>query len=223
MAAPLVVTSQLSRRFGTTWALRGVTVEIQPGERVLLVGPNGAGKTTLLKVLATVLRPTSGKVYIFGLDAERHRKAIRPRLALLGHTPFLIEELTVAENLRLYATLYGAGPRTMWVVEELELGPIINKRVGSLSRGQVQRVALARALINDPELLLLDEPETGLDQTAFQALCKAISQVGSTLLLSTHQWDRYTDILGRALIMEDGKIVADVSAAELGHVFISRG
>lgn len=215
-ATPLIAVSQLSRRFGSTWALRGVDLYVTRGERVLLVGPNGAGKTTLLKVLATLLRPTSGSVKLFGFDATYYREAIRPRLSLLGHTPFLIEELTVRENLQLYAALYDKPQRVNKLMDVLDLGALADKRVSALSRGQAQRVGLARALVNDPELLLLDEPEAGLDQLAFGRLSELLAwDKDRTLLVSTHQWERYQGIVGRAVVMERGRVVADVPAEEV--------
>jgi heme exporter protein A len=215
-ATPLIVVSQLSKRFGSTWALKGVNLSVMSGERVLLVGPNGAGKSTLLRVVATLLRPTSGHVRLFGLDAFRHRDAVRPRLSLLGHIPYLVEELTVKENLEMYSVLYGRPGRAEEVLALLELDSLAGRRVSGLSRGQVQRVGLARALINDPELLLLDEPETGLDQISFGALSKILAADSQrTVLLSTHQWERYQGIVGRAVVMEGGRVVGDVPAQEM--------
>ncbi len=190
-----------------------------PGERIMLVGPNGAGKTTLLRVLATLLRPSSGQVHLFGLDAFRNRDAVRPRLALLAHMSFLVDELTVEENLRLYAALYGRADRVQDLIAALDLRDLAHRRVSALSRGQVQRVALARALINDPELLLLDEPETGLDLLAFRTLSELLtSDRRRTVLISTHQWERYEGIVARALVMERGRVAADVPAAEMPNL-----
>ncbi|MFQ5877240.1 MAG: ATP-binding cassette domain-containing protein, partial [Acidobacteriota bacterium] len=163
-----VVARGLARHYGALAALDGVDLTIRPGERILLLGPNGAGKSTLLRILATVLRPTSGTLTLYGLAPDGDdRVAIRRRIGFLSHQTFLYGHLTAAENLEFYARLYGlsdAPGRARAALASVGLSDREADPTRSLSRGMQQRLAIARALLHDPDLLLLDEPFTGLDR-----------------------------------------------------------
>jgi ABC-type multidrug transport system ATPase subunit len=216
-ASPLLLARDLTRRFGSTLALRGVSLSLASGERVALLGPNGAGKTTLIRILATALRPTAGHLAIGGYDASRSSRAARMRVGLVGHQTFLYGDLTVRENLRFYGRLYGVSELTDRIQEISALAgadSFLDRPVRVLSRGMQQRASLARALIHDPSVLLLDEPETGLDdmaQMALSALLKTWSARGRAVLFSSHRLEWMQSLAERAIILQGGAIAEDVS------------
>ena len=205
-------TEQVSKRFGLVSAVDDVSCAIHAGDAVLLLGPNGAGKTTLLRLCATLLRPTRGRVRVAGLDAAANGAAARRHLAVLGHESFLYADLTATENLAFYAHLYGLPAphaRVAALIERLGLGGWARRPVRTLSRGLVQRCALARVLLHDPELLLLDEPFTGLDVEARELLCGVLREAhgrGTALLMSTHDLALGLSLCSRALVLAGGRL-----------------
>ncbi|MEO8602045.1 MAG: heme ABC exporter ATP-binding protein CcmA [bacterium] len=211
MAAALEV-ERLTKRFGRTPALDDVSATIAAGEAVLLLGPNGAGKTTLLRCAATLLKPSRGTVRIAGLDAATHGADVRRRLAVLGHESFLYPDLTPTENLAFYARLYRiAAPaaRVETLIERLGLRGWAQRPVRTLSRGLVQRCALARVLLHEPDLLLLDEPFTGLDAEARALLSTVLREAhgrGTAMLMSTHDLALGLDLCDRAMILAGGRL-----------------
>jgi heme exporter protein A len=211
MPAALEV-EHLTKRFGRAAALDDVTLRVEAGEAALLLGPNGAGKTTLLRCAATLLRPQRGVVRIGGLDAARDGAAVRRRLAVLGHESFLYPDLSPLENLTFYARLYGlAGPerRALELVEQLGLRGWTHRPVRTLSRGLLQRCALARVLLHMPELLLLDEPFTGLDAEARALLSGVLRDAhahGTAMLMSTHDLDLGLALCQRAIVLAGGRL-----------------
>jgi heme ABC exporter ATP-binding subunit CcmA len=165
----------LSRHYGEREALRDVSLSLAEGETLVVFGPNGAGKTTLLRVLATLLRPHAGSVSVLGSKLPDEAWAIRGRIGLLGHEPLLYRELTARENLRFHARLHGVGEeRVRELLDAVAMGARANEPLRTLSRGMVQRVAVARAVLNDPELLLLDEPSSNLDPAAVELVALLI-------------------------------------------------
>ena len=172
--APAVSAAGLLKRFGARPVLRGLDLELGWGSVLALFGPNGAGKTTLLRTLAGLTRPSGGDLRIAGLDAARRRADLRRLVGVVMHQTFLYDDLTVGENLRFYARMYGLGAggaaRAQAAADALGMTPVMNARVRTLSNGMQKRAALARAVLHRPPLLLLDEPETGLDQDAMDAL-----------------------------------------------------
>lgn len=203
----------LTKSFGNRLALRGVDLEVRWGESVVIFGPNGAGKTTLLKVLATIMNPSSGKVVINGLNLKNHAEEIRRRIGMVSHQTFLYSNLTAYENLKFYSRMYGvsrAEERIREVVAMVEMTSRLNDRVGTLSRGMQQRLSIARSLLHKPSIMLLDEPETGLDQQASSILWKALQREGEgkhTIILTTHNLERGLELAERLLILDKGKIV----------------
>jgi ABC-type multidrug transport system ATPase subunit len=166
---PSVEAWNVHKSYGRRAALRGVDLSVRPGRTLAIVGPNGAGKTTLLRVLATLARPSSGTVRICGVDAAADPVAARRHVGVVLATTFLYDELTGAENLAHYARLYGvrnAGQRAVQLAEMLGVHGRLHDRVGTYSRGIAQRLSIARALLHSPEVLLLDEPDAGLDPAA---------------------------------------------------------
>lgn len=210
----------LRARYGSIAALRGLTFSVSPGERVAICGPNGAGKTTLLRVLSGAIRPSAGELRLGGLDPARHAAPVRAMLGILGHQTYLFGELTVAENLRLYGRLYGVSTAAARLDELLEQVGLAGRRtvpVDSLSRGLQQRLAIARAVLHDPPIMLLDEPETGLDLAARQLLETILVGGGTrrTVLMATHNLDQARRLCERALVLADGRLVDTIATDEL--------
>jgi ABC-type multidrug transport system ATPase subunit len=174
-----------------------------------VLGPNGSGKTTLIRLLATLLRPTSGQLAICGFDAAQDGQEARRRLGVVLHETLLYPDLTVMENLAFFARLYhvaAAAQRGAALAERFGLDALRDSRVRRLSRGQQQRAALARALLHEPPVLLLDEPDTGLDATAFERLrAELTSETGRTVVLTTHQPAHALTLATHLLLLRDGR------------------
>ncbi len=210
----------LSRRYGRTWALDRVDLEVHAGQAVALLGSNGAGKSTLLSLLATLHRPTEGKLTIFGLDPRRHHPQIRARLGYVAHATLLDDGLTARENLQYYAALFGLTEtrrRLDEALAEVGLSRRAHDRVAGFSRGMRQRLSLARALLHDPELLILDEPFTGLDAAGCRDLAARLENEknkGRAIVLATHQLERVLSWCDRALILHRGRKVEEAEASE---------
>jgi len=207
-----LVVEALSARYpgqpGAAPALADISLRLAEGERALLLGPNGAGKSTLLRVCAGLMRGTAGHVRILGQAPRGARRLV----GVVGHATYLYDELTAAENLRFYGDLYAvpqAAERASALLQRLGLGRLADERVGRLSRGQQQRVALARALLHDPPVLLLDEPDTGLDQAAFRGLEELTLSGGRTALVATHNIRAGLRLCSRAIVLAEGRIAHD--------------
>ena len=216
-SAPLLEATDLSRRFGSAMAVRSVSLVLRPGDRVALLGPNGAGKTTLIRMLATALRPTAGALSIGGVNAARSPSLARENVGLVGHQTFLYGDLSVRENLRFYGRLYTVSALTQRIDEVLALvalRPHADRPVRVLSRGMQQRASLARALLHNPRVLLLDEPETGLDdaaQTTLANLLRQWSDQHRAVLFASHRLDWMQSLAERAIILQNGVIVEDLN------------
>jgi heme exporter protein A len=205
---PAIRAVGLSKAFGSRVALRDLTFDIAPGERVAVLGPNGAGKTTLLRVLALLAAPTSGRLEIGGYAADRDAAAIRPTLGAVLHESLLYSDLTVLENLQFFARLYGLhAPSGCFaaLLERLGLTAQAGLRVKHLSRGQRQRASLARALVHNPTLLLLDEPDTGQDPASLKRVERELlAAPGRTILFSTHHAAHALAVATRVFVLTNG-------------------
>ena len=233
---------KLTKSFGSKYALRGVNLRVMPGESLVIFGPNGAGKSTLIRILSSLSRPTSGSVHIGGLDLATHADGIRRHLGVVSHAPLLYDSLTAEENLRFFAGLYGMSqpePRITLLLGQVGLITRRGDLVRTFSRGMVQRLAIARALLHDPQVLLLDEPDTGLDPQAAEMLHDLLVQVsrgaeetrrgggegdtpshavtptpsrGRTLVTVTHSLERGLAIADRMVILANGRLVFEADA-----------
>jgi heme ABC exporter ATP-binding subunit CcmA len=204
---PAVRCDAVDRRYGERLALDGVSLTVEPGERVLLTGGNGAGKTTLLRLLATVLRPHAGSVRIAGRELPREARPVRRLVGYLGHEPLVYPGLTVGENLGLYASLQEVDEQA--VASSLDLVGLTRRRgdlVSELSRGMRQRLGLARAVLHRPSILLLDEPTTGLDDDGRARLRDLLAGHDGTALIATHEPDWFDGIAGRRLHLAEGRL-----------------
>lgn len=182
-----------------------MTLSLEPGERLLLLGPNGAGKSTFIRVFAGLMRPSSGVALVQGLPPRR----ARAQVGVVSHATYLYEELTAAENLRFYGELYDVptpARRASELLEAVGLTELANERVGRMSRGQQQRVTIARALMHSPSLLLLDEPDTGLDLAAFALLESLTTQSAHAVVLTTHNLSAGLRLGTRVAVLSRGRI-----------------
>ena len=208
----------LTKSFGNHPALRGVDLEVKPGESVVIFGPNGAGKTTLIKILATIMNPSSGKVLIGGLDFKKNAEEIRRSIGVVTHQTFLYNNLTAHENLEFYCRMYDV-PKVKERISEVAamVGMIsrLHDQVGTLSRGMQQRISIARSLLHKPAIMLLDEPENGLDQQVISILWQALRAEGDgerVIILTTHNLERGLELGDRLLILNQGRIVYEGSS-----------
>lgn len=222
-AAPLAIGARgLVKQFGGRRALDGLDLELPQGAFLSIFGPNGAGKTTLLRELALLARPTGGELRILGVDALEEPDALRSRIGLISHKSMLYGDLTARENLAFFASLYGLeGPEAGTRIDELlrlvELDHRANDCARTFSRGMQQRLSIARALINDPELVLLDEPYSGLDPHAAELFDRLIARVrdGRTFVMVSHDLEKGFDLCTRALIMARGRAVVCAETAKI--------
>lgn len=209
-AARGIQLQQLTKAYGRLKALNRVDLSVQEGSFLTIVGPNGAGKTTLLGVIAGLIRPTRGRVWLNGVDLTEERDPVVGRtIGLLSFQTYLYEDLTVEENLRFYGRLYDVEPldRTIeGLLEQAGMTERRHSRVATLSRGMRQRIGLARAILHDPPVLLLDEPYAGLDQEAIAALQTFLSEKTRTVLLATHDLDRGLEVADHVAIMVRGRL-----------------
>ncbi|MEH7437375.1 heme ABC exporter ATP-binding protein CcmA [Neobacillus drentensis] len=217
---------KLTKQADNKLILRGIDLSIKKGETVAILGPNGAGKSTLLKVLATLIKPTSGLVNINGLDLKKDHIEIKKTLGYLPHSSLLYDQYSPLENLVFFGNIYGVKnveEKAIQLVKEVGLSFFLNEPVKNFSRGMIQRIAIARAIVHDPEVLLLDEPHTGLDQGAITILNNVILSMkdkGATTLMVTHDFKQAAEICDRIIIVKNGKIVDDfkMERHNLGYI-----
>jgi lipooligosaccharide transport system ATP-binding protein len=213
----------LSKRFGEFTAVDGIDFEVRRGEAFGFLGPNGAGKSSTMRMIGCVSPPSAGELTIFGLDPLTHGPAIRARLGVCPQEDTLDVELTVRENLLIYGRYFGLprsviAERTDRLLEFVQLTERAGDQVEPLSGGMKRRLTIARSLINEPEVLILDEPTTGLDPQARHVVWDRLfrlKQQGVTLLLTTHYMDEAEQLCDRLVVMDGGKIAASGSPREL--------
>ena len=211
----MIRVKKLSKRYGNTWALRNLTLEIEAGDMFGLIGPNGAGKTTLIKILATLLEPTSGGAWVDRIPVAYRGSIVASRIGYLPDFFGVYEDMRVREYLDFFGSAYGLrNPKRKAIMDGvLELTDLTGKRnaiIGTLSRGMQQRLGLARVLVHDPKVLLLDEPASGLDPRArieIRALLKELQRMGKTILISSHILADLSDLCNKIGLIEKGKLL----------------
>src|SRR3972149_5422823 len=208
----MIEVHRLIKRFSLKTVLRGLDFRVERGEFVALLGPNGAGKTTFLRILASLSRPSLGEVRIAGFPLPGQASAVRRRLGVVSHLPLLYGDLTAEENLRFYGRMYAVPDLDKRVTEVLEMVGLASRRrdlVRPFSRGMQQRLAIGRAVLHAPEVMLFDEPYTGLDQDASAMLDGVLREVaarGRTVLMTTHDLARGLAVADRVLILSRGVV-----------------
>ena len=219
-AAAAVEAHGLVKRYGEFTAVRGIDFAVRPGECFGVLGPNGAGKTSTMKAIYGLARVDGGELRVLGLDARTDRREIKARIGVVPQEQNLDGELSVRENLVMQAIYHGI--RADGRIDELLRGALLEKRADArpqeLSGGMKRRLLIARALVNSPELVVLDEPTTGLDPQARLAIWGQLDELkrsGVTLIVTTHYMEEADRICDRLVIMDDGRIVAGGSPAEL--------
>ena len=222
MADPVLTVRGLVKRFGETTAVDGVSFELRRGEILGLLGPNGAGKTTTLQLLLGLVTPTAGEIRVFGLDLTRHRRAILERVNFSSTYVALPSNLTVWENLNVFARLYGdrhPRPKVERLLELLEIPEVVDRVTGALSSGQQTRVNLAKAFLNDPEILFLDEPTASLDPDMAAKVREVLARVrkerGVSMLYTSHNMREVEQMCDRVVFLAHGRIVAEGTPAEV--------
>jgi len=219
----MIKVRRLVKRFGLKTVLSGVDLDVQPGEFVALLGPNGAGKTTFLRILASLSHPSMGEVSVAGHRLPHQAAAVRARLGVVSHVPLLYGDLTAEENLQFYGRLYSIADLSRRVSEVLAMIGLEARRrdlVRTFSRGMQQRLAIGRAVLHDPDVMLFDEPHTGLDQDAsamLDGVLRSVAAQGRTVLMTSHDLARSEALATRFDILSRGVIVASGTRKDLGR------
>ena len=218
----LVSVNNLSKNFSSFEAVKEISFSINESEILGLLGPNGCGKTTTIGMMLGLLKPTSGEVIINGLNVEKNRINLLKKMNFISPYIELPKKLTVKENLMVYGKLYsvnGINNRIDYLTETLRLSEFINKKTGELSSGQKNRVSLAKAVVNDPDILLLDEPTASLDPETGDFVRTFIEKISSekkmSILLASHNMDEVKRLCKRILMMKDGKIIDRGTPSEI--------
>ncbi|MDN4614343.1 ATP-binding cassette domain-containing protein [Leifsonia sp. F6_8S_P_1B] len=230
MPTPVIAASALVKKYKDFPAVDGISFEVEPGESFGLLGPNGAGKSTTMRMIGAVSTRTSGELSILGLDPDRYGPEIRSQLGVVPQADNLDTELRVRENLIVYGRYFGLpGARVRARADELlafaQLEDKAKAKVDDLSGGMKRRLTIARALINDPRILLLDEPTTGLDPQARHILWDRLFRLkeqGTTLVLTTHYMDEAEQLCDRLVVVDKGTIMAEGSPAALIREYSTR-
>ncbi len=217
----MIYVHKLVKRFGLKTVLKGLDFQVEQGEFVALLGPNGAGKTTFLRILSSLSRPSLGEIRVAGYRLPMQAGAVRRRLGIVSHQPLLYGDLTAEENLRFYARMYNLPQVDQRISEVLDLVGLAPRRrdlVRTFSRGMQQRLAIGRAVLHDPEVMLFDEPHTGLDQDACQMLDTVLLDVaarGRTVVMTSHDLARVAALASRFDVLSRGVITTSVQRSEI--------
>ena len=211
----MIRTENLCKDFDEVRAVRNLNLKVEEGEIYGFLGPNGAGKTTTILMLLGILKPSRGKIYLFGEELSRNLLSLKSRIGVVSEKQYLYKEMTAGEYLDFFAELYGVRNRKKRIEELLEavgLLEVINRKVGAFSRGMQQKLGFARALLHDPDLLILDEPVSGLDPTGIKQirdLVREENRKGRTVFISSHLLSEVERLCGRVGIINEGRLLAE--------------
>lgn len=214
----VIKVTSVNKTYGTKYALKDVSVSVAKGETVALIGPNGAGKTTFIETILNLKEPDSGDVSVFGIDILANKKKHLPRVGAHLQEVRLFPKVTPKDFLAFFTQLYDKTADVDEIITSLELTDFVDKKIGELSGGMRQRVSLALAMINDPELILLDEPTVGLDPIARQDFWRLIEKLqgqGKTILFTTHYMEEATTLADRVVMIHKGQVVFDGVPSEV--------
>lgn len=220
----MIETQRLHRAFGEKVALEDLTLTVKPGEILGFLGPNGAGKSTTVKILAGMLKPTSGRATVAGFDVTTHPIEVKRRIGYVPEAAALYEALSAREYLQLVSALHhqpfdDAKRRIGDLLEQLDLSASTDQRLSEFSKGMKQKVLIASALLHRPEVIFLDEPLTGLDANAalmVKELIRSLASQGRTIFFCSHVLEVVERICSRIMIIDKGRVVADGTAADIG-------
>ncbi|HET7226709.1 MAG TPA: ABC transporter ATP-binding protein [Candidatus Eisenbacteria bacterium] len=220
-AAPVVEVEDLTRHFGSVTAVEGVSFTIRRGEIFGLLGPNGSGKTTTIRMLCGLLAPTRGRARVAGVDVVDDPEAVKSRIGYMSQSFGLYPDLTVTENLRFYAGVYGLGDawreRVPWAIESMLLTDVAQRPTGVLSGGTMHRLSLACAVMHRPAVVFLDEPTAGVDPAArrtFWGIIRELAAAGTTLIVTTHYMDE-AERFDRLAFLSRGRLTAIGTPSEV--------
>ena len=211
----------VTKSFGRTPVLRGIDLDVPTGQVLSLLGPNGSGKTTLINILATLTRADAGQVQVGGIALDGNGSRIRRVIGVVTHDPLLYDDLTARENLRFTSRMFGldrVDERVGRVAELVGMADRLDQRSGTMSHGMKKRFSIARSLLHDPSVLLMDEPDSGLDQEALSLLDALITDRSSarrTVIMATHNLDRAISLGDRVAILSNGRVVYHESASDV--------
>jgi len=218
----MILVKKLVKRFGLKTVLKGMDFSVEEGQFVALLGPNGAGKSTFLRILSSLTRPSMGVVSVAGFELPKDAAEVRQRLGVVSHQPLLYVDLTATENLKFYGKMYNIPNIDERITEVLEMVGLTKRRddlVRTYSRGMQQRLAIGRAVIHDPDVVLFDEPYTGLDQDAsamLDSVLRTVAAKGRTVVMTSHDLGRTEDLATRFDVLSRGKIAASATKADFG-------
>jgi len=221
-AIPAIEVRGVTKSYGRVRVLDGLDLTLQWGQVLSVLGPNGSGKTTLLKILATLTRPDAGSVRVAGMDADRAAGHVRRATGVVMHDPMLYADLTGRENLRFFCRMFGLDQPEERIAESVRrvgMTSRLDQRVGTLSHGMQKRISIARALLHRPRVLLMDEPESGLDQGAIELMREVVTATkagGGAVLLVTHNFDQALGLGDRLAILGRGKVAHEESLTGAG-------
>ncbi|HET9417367.1 MAG TPA: ABC transporter ATP-binding protein [Candidatus Limnocylindria bacterium] len=224
--APIIVVSDLRKRYGNLVAVDGVSFEVAEGEVFGILGPNGAGKTTTLEMIEGMRPIDEGSAIIDGVDVRKDPREVKRRIGIQLQASAFFDELTLVELLDLFGRLYGRAVDPMALLADVELTEKARSQVRTLSGGQKQRFSIASALVNQPRVLFLDEPTTGLDPQARRhlwALVRTLRERGHTVVLTTHYMEEAEELCERVAIMDGGRIIALDTPQGLVDQLLGRG
>ncbi|MBT2692978.1 heme ABC exporter ATP-binding protein CcmA [Bacillus sp. ISL-55] len=211
---------KMTKMLGDKIVLRNITLSLEKGEILAVIGPNGAGKSTFFKCTVGLLQPTSGEIYLDGELVKKNSPQVKQRIGFLGHESFLYNNLSPLENLKFYGKLYKVKDldrKANELLKEVGLYLFRDMPIRSFSRGMMQRLAIARVLLPDPDILMLDEPHTGLDQEAVTLLNNIIKHKrdsGTSILIISHDFEQVHALADRAAVLKKGKIVSTMRLGE---------
>lgn len=227
-ATPLISITNVYKRYGRKPILRGVDLSVEAGQVVALLGPNGAGKTTLMRMISGLAKPDRGEIVLGGVTQSRQLHELRRYIGLVSHLPLLYDQLSAMENLLFFAQLYDLPQpqaRIENVLQAVDLWRRRNDAVRTYSRGMIQRLAIGRAILHDPPVLLLDEPDTGLDPASAEMLHGLLRQSGNeqrAVLLTTHNLDRAIEWSNQVCLLRNGVIDERYQSSELTSAQLRR-
>jgi ABC-2 type transport system ATP-binding protein len=224
--APIITVHDLRKRYGSLQAVDGVSFDVAEGEVFGILGPNGAGKTTTLEMIEGMRTIDSGSALVDGVDVSRDPRGVKARIGIQLQASSFFDELNLVELLELFGHLYGRQVDAAVLLADVELSDKAQSQVGTLSGGQKQRFSIAAALVNEPRVLFLDEPTTGLDPQARRHLWSLVAQIksrGHTVVLTTHYMEEAEELCDRVAIMDAGRIVALDAPRGLVDALIGRG